>query len=110
MHGFAFLSYATITVMVWINQRWRAGVGVLGLLLSVVPFATVPFDLAVDRRGLLHGGWRLAPGGEEPRGLIERAMAWVMRHPVLSGLLLVLFVAALFVTLLWLGPPVPKAG
>jgi len=105
VHGFVFLCYSATTVFVWVNQRWRFPLGLTGLLLAIVPFATVPFEVAVDRRGLLTGGWRLAPGGDEPRGLVEHVQAWVLRRPVLSIVLLVALVVALFVTLLRLGPP-----
>ena len=108
LHGFVFLCYATTTVFVWVNQRWRASVGATGLLLAIVPFATVPFEIAVDRRGLLDGGWRLAPGGDEPRGFIEHVQAWVLRRPLLAVAVLAIFVSVLFATLLWLGPPVPR--
>lgn len=108
IHGFVFLCYSATTIFVWVNQRWRLPVGLTGLLLAIVPFATVPFEIAVDRKGLLNGAWRLAPGGEEPRGFIEHAQAWVLRHAMLSIVLLLIFVTALFVTLLWIGPPVPR--
>jgi len=108
IHGFVFLCYAVTTVFVWVNQQWRLPLGITGLLLAIVPFATVPFEITVDRKGLLHGGWRLAPGGDEPQGFIERVQAWVLRHPLLSIVLLVLVVTGLFIALLWLGPPVPR--
>jgi integral membrane protein len=108
IHGFAFLCYSATTVFVWVNQRWRLPVGLTGLMLAIVPFATVPFEIVVDRKGLLNGGWRLAPGGESPRGFVEHVQAWVLRHVVLSVVLLVLLVTALFIALLWLGPPVPR--
>lgn len=107
LHGFVFLSYATTTVFVWVNQKWRFDIGITALLLAIVPFATVPFKLVIDRRGLLQGQWRLRPGGDAPKGVIEHVQAWVLRYPVLAILLLFMFVAVLFITLLWLGPPVP---
>lgn len=61
VHGFVFLCYCVTTVFVWVNQKWRVGTGILGLACSVIPFATVPFDLEVDKRGMLVGGWRLVP-------------------------------------------------
>lgn len=108
IHGFVFLSYSASTVFVWVNQKWPAKVGILGLVLAIVPFATVPFDIWVDRRGLLEGTWRLAPGGEEPRGFIEHVQAWVLRRTILAVVLLLVFLVALFLTLLWLGPPIPR--
>lgn len=109
LHGFVFLCYATTTVFVWVNQRWRVPVGLTGLLLAIVPFATVPFEIAVDRRGLLAGGWRLAPGGDEPRGVIEHLQAWVLRSPFVAVGVIFVLVAAVFAVLLWLGPPVPRS-
>ena len=108
LHGFIFLSYCVTTVFVWVNQRWRPSVGVVGVALAVIPFATLPFDIAIDRRGLLKGGWRLAPGGDAPSGWIEHLQAAVLRRPWLSvGILLSLIVAA-FLILLWIGPPIPR--
>lgn len=102
-HGFVFLCYSTTTVFVWVNQKWRFSVGITGLLLAIVPFATVPFELSVDRRGLLNGTWRLVPGGDAPSGFIEHVQTWVLRRPILSIVLL-----TLFITLVWLGPPIPR--
>ena len=108
-HGFVFLSYCVVTVFVWVNQRWKAGIGVLGLVLAIVPFATLPFELWLDKRGMLTGDWRLAPGKDAPRGFIEHVQAWVLRHPFLSVLILLAGVTAAFSVLLWLGPPIPKS-
>lgn len=109
VHGFVFLSYAVITVFVWVNQRWNIGAGILGLISAVVPFATLPFELVMDRKGKLQGVWRLAPGRDEPRGFVEHVQAWVLRHPFLAILILVVGVTAAFSVLLWMGPPVPRA-
>lgn len=109
IHGFIFLCYSASTIFVWVNQKWRTGTGLTGLLLAIVPFATVPFEIAVDRKGLLAGGWRLAPGGDKPRGFIEHVQAWVLARPIISILVLLALVVALFLTLLWLGPPVPRS-
>lgn len=109
IHGFVFLCYSTTTVFVWVNQKWPVRVGLPGLLLAIVPFATVPFELWVDKRGLLEGGWRLAPGGDAPKGFVEHVQAWVLRRPIISVVLLLAFVVALFSTLVWLGPPIPKS-
>lgn len=108
IHGFVFLCYAMSTIFVWVNQKWNVGLGLTGLLLAVVPFATVPFEVTVERRGLLDGGWRLAPGGDEPRGLIEHIQAWILRHLLLAIVLMVLAIVAVYIILLILGPPVPR--
>ena len=108
VHGFVFLCYAVTTVFVWVNQQWRFGLGLTGLLLAIVPFATLPFEIIIDRRGLLNGTWRLAPGGEEPRGFIEKLQAWILRHLLLAVVLLIVLISAVFIILLVLGPPVPR--
>lgn len=109
IHGFVFLCYAATTVFVWVNQRWRLPLGLTGLLLAIVPFATVPFELWADRRGLLAGDWRLAPGGDTPDGFVEHVQAWVLRHLLLAVVLLAVFIVGVFAILLWLGPPIPKS-
>lgn len=109
IHGFVFLSYCVVTVFVWVNQRWGWGTGLLGLFLAIVPFATVPFEIALVRRRKLTGGWRLRPGGEEPRGFTERVQAWVLRRPFIAVVLLLVLVVVVFSVLLALGPPVPKS-
>lgn len=108
IHGFVFLCYSVTTIFVWVNQKWRFRLGLTGLLLAIVPFATVPFEVTVDRRGLLGGGWRLAPGGEEPQGFVEHVQAWILRHLLLSVVLLVVGITVVFTILLILGPPVPR--
>lgn len=110
LHGFVFLSYGAVTLFVWINQRWRASVGVLGLLTTLIPFATLPFELAIDKRGLLDRSWRLAAGGESPRNWLEHIQAWVLRRPWLSVVLGVIAVALVFTVLLMLGPPGGRKG
>lgn len=109
LHGFVFLCYCVTTVFVWVNQKWSFRRGALGVALAIIPFATLPFEIATDRKGLLTGGWRLAPGGDAPHGFIEHVQAWVLRHLLLSVVILVALVTIVFIVLLWLGPPVPRA-
>lgn len=109
VHGFVFLAYCTVTVLVWIDARWRPSWGVLGIASAVVPFATLPVELVVDHRGMLPRAWRLAPGGDRPRGFWEHGLAWVLRRPWLALLLIAVAVTGAFLLLLWMGPPVPKS-
>lgn len=108
VHGFVFLAYCVVTVFVWVNQRWKPVTGLLGLAAAVIPFATLPFEIVVDRRRMLSDRWRLGAGGEAPRGPLERLQAWVLRHALLSLVLFAVVVAVAFLVLLWLGPPVPR--
>ena len=107
VHGFVFLSYAASTVFVGINQRWRLGTIALGLVTAVVPYLTVPFERAMDRRGGLDGGWRLAPGGEEPKNFPEKVQALVLRRPLPALGVVLAGIAVVFTVLLILGPPIP---
>ncbi|MGJ9403595.1 DUF3817 domain-containing protein [Arthrobacter sp. KK5.5] len=108
IHGVVFIAYCVVTCFVWVNQRWSFGRGVAGLASAVVPFCTIPFEKSAERRGLLEGGWRLAEGGDEPRGPVERIQALCLRHPVAAGIAGITFVALATAVLLVVGPPVPK--
>lgn len=58
---------------------------------------------------MLTGEWRLLPGRDRPHGFVEHVQAWVLRRPILSIVLILLLVSAVFVTLLVIGPPVPRS-
>lgn len=92
VHGLAFLTFVVTTILVWSNNRWSAQRGILGLVCSVIPFSTVPFERAAARAGVLEGGWRtdtplLAALTGRPRVAIG----------VLVGVVLVVFVVLLIV-------------
>lgn len=106
IHGFGFLCFMFITTLVWINNKWPFGIGVLGLFVSVVPWAALPFALWADRKGLLEGNWRYTNRDEKPHGLFDNVLAQVVRHPVRSILIVFIVVVIVFSVLLMLGPPV----
>ncbi|MFI7579168.1 DUF3817 domain-containing protein [Kocuria kalidii] len=108
LHGLVFLAYCVVTCFVWVDQRWSAGFGVLGLASAVVPYATIPFEHRARRSGRLAGGWRLAPGGDRPGTVLEKLGAWSLRSPALAVVAGVVVVAGLASVLLHLGPPVPR--
>lgn len=105
-HGFVFLAYLVSTSFVWVNQRWSGGTGALALFAGVVPLATIPLDLWLERKGKFDGGWRLAPGKERPSGVPEKLQAWVLRNPLTAVLAAILCVSAVFAVLLLIGPPI----
>lgn len=105
IHGFVFLCYVAATLAVWTDKRWPTGTGIVGLASAVVPYATVPFERSVDRRGLLEGPWRLAPGGEAPRTLPERILGFALRSPIVALLVTLVLVAVVFSLLLMAGKP-----
>jgi integral membrane protein len=105
VHGFAFLAYCLVAVAVGVNQRWGAGRGIVAVLLAVVPFATLPFDRWLERRGEPDSTWRLVDGRSEPRGIAERLEALALRRPLTALVAAVAVVAVVFTALLTAGPP-----
>lgn len=60
LHGAVFLTYLYVGLIVGINQRFGWMEYLLGALSSVFPFATIPFDVVMERRARLEGDWRSA--------------------------------------------------
>lgn len=107
-HGFVFLCYCVVTVGVWINQQWGAGRGTAAVLLAVVPFATLPFERSLARRGEPDATWRLVDGrtgDNSPRGFWESLEAWVLRNVILAAVVTAGVVVVVFSLLLVAGPP-----
>ncbi|WP_244857777.1 DUF3817 domain-containing protein [Agromyces archimandritae] len=106
IHGLVFLAYAGISILVGVNQRWNVGAIAFAVLTAIVPYATVPFELWLIRRGRLDGDWRRGPG-EAPgdRGWANRVMYWMLARPLVFGAVFVVAVVAIFAALLVIGPP-----
>ena len=106
IHGFVFLAYGATAILVAKNQRWSAGPAVTAIASAVIPYATIPTEIWLQRSGRLAGAWRLAPG-DDPRddAWHDRLMRWFLNRPWVLGGLLVAAVVVLFVVLLILGPP-----
>lgn len=105
VHGFVFLCYVVATLVVWIDKRWPARTGLLGLGSAIIPYLTIPFERRVDRRGLLDGPWRLAAGGDRPGNLFEHLVAFALRRPIPALVIVVVVVSVVFALLLNAGPP-----
>ena len=103
LHGFVFLSYVVVTVLVAVDQRWSIGRLALGVGSALIPYLTVPFEQWAHRRGLLGDSWRLREG--PPHTLPERVAALALRRPVLAAVVAVVVVAVVFSVLRSLGPP-----
>ena len=103
VHGVVFIAYCLTTVLLWLDQKWSLGRRVLGLVAAVPPFATVPFERYAERSGLLGTAWRLRE--EDPRGLLEKPTAWLLRRPVQGLLDGLVAVAGLTGIALVVGPP-----
>lgn len=103
LHGFVFLAFVVTTVVVAIDQRWRAGELLLGLASAIVPFATIPAERWLLRRGKVGEQWRLR---EEPaRTAPEKLVSLAVRRPVPSAVVAVALVAVVFSAMLVVGPP-----
>jgi len=106
LHGLVFLAYGMTAVLVGLNQRWSVRLIGLALLTAVVPYATIPFDRRLERTGRLDGPWRTtATEDERDHTPLGAALRWVLNHPVLLAVVLVLALAGIFAILLALGPP-----
>lgn len=106
IHGAVFLGYGVTAALIGVNNRWGFGRTVLGIALAIVPFATVPFESYVSKRGLLAGEWRRTATAD-PRDAhwFDHVFRWFINRPVLLGVTLLVVIATIFATLLSLGPP-----
>ncbi|GAB3847043.1 DUF3817 domain-containing protein [Nesterenkonia populi] len=109
IHGFVFLAYAVTAVLVAKNQRMGRGPAAAAIISAIIPYATIPADLWLSRSGRLRGGWRRG-ATDDPRDQLwhDRLFRAVVRHPVLSCVVLFGGVAAVFVALLALGSPLDR--
>ena len=105
VHGVVFLAYVLVTLLVWVDQRWSARVGLLALAAGVPPFATLWVERVVERRGLLEHRWRLRPGGDSPAHLGEHVLARALARPVAAAVVGGAAVVVTTAVLLVLGPP-----
>lgn len=104
IHGFVFLSYAATALLVALNNRWRLAPTLLALVAAIIPYATIPVELWLQRRGLLAGDWLTVVEPADSRWY-DRLLTWFLHRPWVLALLIAAAVAALFVLLLLIGPP-----
>jgi integral membrane protein len=105
-HGIVFVTYAGTAIIVGLNQRWPLARIAFGVLTAIVPYATIPFDRWLDRRGHLDGAWR-TERSDDPRDAswMDAAMRWFLARPALLAGAFVVAVAAIVAVLLLIGPP-----
>ena len=106
LHGLVFITYAGTALVVGVNQRWGTKLIVGAVLTAIVPYATIPFDAWLEKRGLLEGGWRLE-ATDDPRdqSWVDRLLRWFLNRPALFVVVFVVVVIAILTVLLILGPP-----
>src|SRR5699024_8569974 len=101
--GFVVLAYVAVTVLVAVDQRWRARDLLLGLGSAIIPYLTVPFERSAHRRGLLGESWRLRE--ETGRTAPERVVSLALRRPLPAALVTLVVLVIVFSLLLMAGPP-----
>jgi integral membrane protein len=106
IHGFVFLAYGATAVLVALNQRWSVAPAIIAIGSAVIPYATIPTEIWLQRSGRLAGVWRRHET-DDPRDRrpVDRLLRFFLRRPWVLGLLLVAGVALIFVVLLVVGPP-----
>ena len=106
VHGAVFLGYAVIAALVGVNQRWGFGKIFVGVALAVIPYATIPFERRVEKRGELEGNWRREHSGHHKDDhWFDRLYRWFINRPILLAIVLFTVVVAIFALLLIVGPP-----
>jgi integral membrane protein len=106
LHGAVFLAYAVIASITGVNQRWAFGRTVLAVALAIVPYATIPFEMHVDRTGRLVGPWRREHSGDSRDDhWFDRLYRWFIVRPAVLFLSMLLVVSTIFAALLLVGPP-----
>ena len=103
VHGFAFLAFCLVVTLVAVDQKWRPGRWLLGLLSAVPPFVTMWFESSVEKRSEVSGQWRLRT--DDPVGGLEKVVTFPLRHPWRGGAVAVVLLVVVFAALLVAGPP-----
>ncbi|HJX79820.1 DUF3817 domain-containing protein [Glutamicibacter sp.] len=106
IHGFVFLSYVVMSILVGMNQRWSKRLIVGAAATSITPYLTIPFDKWLEKNGKLVGDWRTS-ASDHPgdRKWTDATMRWLVARPTLTAVLLFVAIVAVFSTMLFLGPP-----
>ena len=94
------MTYAVIASITGVNQRWGFGRTVLGVVLAIVPYATIPFELYVQRSGKLEGDWRREHSGDaRDDHWFDRLFRWFILRPALLSFVMFAVVAAIFLVI-----------
>jgi hypothetical protein len=104
--GVPSMAYGVIASLTGVNQRWGLGRTVLAVALAIVPYATIPFELYVQRSGKLEGDWRREHSGDaRDDHWFDRLDRWFIIRPALLTIVMFAVVTAIFAVLLMAGPP-----
>ena len=106
IHGFIFISYGATAILVSKNNRWAPGPTIVAVISAVIPYATIPMEIWLNRTGRLNGQWRREETGDpRERAWHDRLLRALLRRPVLFGLAILAAVIVVFAVALIIGPP-----
>ena len=106
IHGAVFLCYAVTAVLVGINQRWNKTRTSLAVSLAIIPFATVPFEIRLNKSDALDGSWRTQESDNpKDKHWFDKLFRFFIARPALLIVTLALGLTFVFSFLLFLGPP-----
>lgn len=106
LHGAVFLGYGVSAALIGVNNRWGFGRTVLAIALAIIPFATVPFEIAAERKGRLVGQWRRNKSSDvRDNNWFDSLFRWFINRPFLLAFVLLVLISAIFSALLYIGPP-----
>lgn len=110
IHGFVFLCYVATSILVAKNNRWRWTSTAVAIVAAIVPYATIPVEIVLHRRGRLAGDWRLRTT-DDPRDhrWHDRLMRVLLRHPRAFAGIAAASIVVVFSVLLVIGPPGGRA-
>ncbi|KAA9085509.1 DUF3817 domain-containing protein [Microbacterium radiodurans] len=106
IHGFVFLCYGATAVLVAWNNRWPLVPTVCAVGAAVIPYATIPTEIVLRRRGRLAGSWR-TEASDDPRDAraLDRLLRWFVNRPIVLAVILAVGIVAAYTALLVIGPP-----
>ena len=106
LHGLVFIAYGMTAVFIGVNQHWKARTIALACLTAIIPFATIAFDRALERRGSHDGGWR-STRTSDPRDHTRTSalLRWMLARPVLFASIMGIALVSIMATLLSIGSP-----
>jgi integral membrane protein len=117
LHGVVFLAFGMTALLVGLNQRWSLLRIVGTAAAAVVPYATIPVERRLARRGALRGVWRTAGSAGAgvagdvgaAGGALDAGLRWVLARPRTLAVLFLAVLAAITSVLLVVGPPGGRA-
>ena len=109
-HGVVFIAFCLVTVLLWVNQRWRPARGCSDCSARSRRSSPSGGSVASSAATASAGGWRLGRDGDTPTNPAERVVAGLLARPMVALGVGVVAVLALTGVALLVGPPVSAQG